>query len=73
MAKKNNEIWIETCKNIDGTFTFNVGTEWGCTVGFKKNARKKVFEALKKAMNEVCPKAIVNPWIDDEYGTPDFE
>lgn len=74
MAKnKTNEIWIETCENRDNTVTFNIGTDWGCTVGFKKNARKKVFEALKKAMSEICPNAVINPWTDDEPGTPDFK
>lgn len=72
-SKKNEEIWIESTTNCcDGTTVFKIGTDWGCGVGFKKNARKKVFEALKKAMSEVCPNATINPWLDDEPGSPDF-
>lgn len=73
MAKnKKNEIWIETRQNLDGTYTFNVGSDWGCLRGFTKAGRKKVFEALKKAMSEAYPTAEINPWSDDEPGSPDF-
>lgn len=74
MAKKNKrEIWIETTNCFDGTTVFKIGTDWGCDVGFRKNERLKVFEALKKAMTELYPNAVVNPWTDDEPGTPDFK
>ena len=75
MAKTHmGEIWIETTENsCDGTTKFQIGTDWHNSRGFRKNQRQKVFEALKKAMNELYPDAVVNPWIDDEPGTPDFK
>ena len=68
------EIWIETTENIcDGTTSFHIGTDWFNSSGFSKNQRQKVFEALKKTMNELYPNAAINPWKDDEPGTPDFK
>lgn len=72
-TKKKREIWIETRERQNGTVTFSVGTDWGCVTGFGRNTRKKVFNAIKNAMTELYPDAVVNPWIDDKPGTADFD
>lgn len=73
--KRRGEIWIET---VGGVRDFKISPEWGGASmasknKFTKKEMRRIFVAVKNALETEFPGIVVNPWSDCRSGTPDFK
>ena len=69
---KNKEIWIESTK-YGRSHVMKIGSDWGCTRGFLKADYKKLYNVVSAAVKDLWPDVVINPWMDEEPGTPDID